>query len=102
MHATAGDYNWIVIIGRHTSPRGKGQIAPSRSVWWPINKDIATAASRRESGTPHGAQKAHEHATETTWVGACEARVQDEYLPLSISCVFGPIALEFLHRACTR
>ncbi|KAI0765230.1 signal recognition particle, SRP19 subunit [Fomes fomentarius] len=62
----------IYIDAKRPSGRGERRIARSKSVWWPLSKDIADATNRLGLGTLHEVNKAHPR----DWENPGRVRVQ--------------------------
>ncbi|GBE89116.1 signal recognition particle, SRP19 subunit [Sparassis latifolia] len=62
----------IYIDAKRPSGRGERRIARSKSVWWPLSKDIADATNRLGLGTLHEVHKSHPR----DWENPGRVRVQ--------------------------
>ena len=62
----------IYIDAKRPGGRGERRIARSKSVWWPLSKDIADATNRLGLGTLHEVHKAHPR----DWENPGRVRVQ--------------------------
>ncbi|KAH9943552.1 signal recognition particle SRP19 subunit [Amylocystis lapponica] len=62
----------IYIDAKRSSTRGERRIARSKSIWWPLSKDIADATNRLGLGTLHEVNKSHPR----DWENPGRVRVQ--------------------------